>query len=65
MAIWVMLNELPVEYYDGEVLRQIGQALGKVLRVDTHTATEARGRYSRLCVQVDVSKPLITMVRIG
>lgn len=65
MAVWVRFNELPIEYYDGKVLRQIGKALGTVLRVDTHTATEARGRYARLCVQVDVSKPLITMVRIG
>ncbi|KAK9999329.1 hypothetical protein SO802_018932 [Lithocarpus litseifolius] len=53
VAVWVRLNELPIEYYDGEVLREIGNALGKVLRVDTHTAIEARGRYARLCVQVD------------
>ena len=39
--------------------------MGSVLRVDTHTATEAKGRYARICVQVDVSKPLITSVRIG
>ena len=30
-----------------------------------HTTTEARGRYARICVQVDISKPLITSVRIG
>lgn len=50
MVVWVRLNELPIEYYDGEVLRHIGKALGKVLKVDMHTATEARGRYARLCV---------------
>ena len=36
MAIWVRLNELPIEYYDAAMLRQIGQGLGTVLRVDTH-----------------------------
>ena len=36
-----------------------------VLRVDTHTTTEARGQYACICVQVDVSKPLTTSVRIG
>ena len=65
VAVWVRFHELPIEYYDAEVLRQIGRALGRVLRVDTHTATEARGRYARVCVQVDVSKPLVTAVRIG
>ncbi|XP_050264093.1 uncharacterized protein LOC126708343 [Quercus robur] len=65
VAVWVRFHELPIEYYDMEVLRQLGRALGTVLRVDTHTATEAWGRYARVCVQVDVSKPLVTSVRIG
>lgn len=46
VAVWVRLNELPIEYYDAIVLRQIGEALGNVLRVDTHTATETRGRHA-------------------
>lgn len=65
VAVWVRLNELPIEYYDAIVLRQIGEALGNVLRIDTHTATETRGRYARLCVQIDSCKPLVTTVRIG
>ena len=36
-----------------------------MLRVDTHTASEARGRFARLCVQVDVTKPLVTAIKIG
>uniref|UniRef100_A0A7N2LRD1 CCHC-type domain-containing protein n=1 Tax=Quercus lobata TaxID=97700 RepID=A0A7N2LRD1_QUELO len=64
VVVWVKLNEFPIEYYDAEILRQIGKALGPVLRVDTHTETKARGRYAGLSVQVDVSKSLNTMVRI-
>ena len=37
VAVWVRLNELPIEYYEATMLRQIGQALGTVLSVDTHT----------------------------
>ena len=33
--------------------------------MDTHTATEAKGRFARLCIQVDVKKPLITAIVIG
>lgn len=65
MAVWVRLNELPIEYYDAGVLREIGQALGNVLRIDTHTTTEAKGRFTRICVQVDIGKPLVTSVGIG
>nr|POE91257.1 hypothetical protein CFP56_34579 [Quercus suber] len=31
-----------------EVLRQIRDSIGKVLRIDSHTATEARGEYARV-----------------
>ena len=65
MAVWARINELPIEYYEASVIKQIGQALGKVLRIDTNTAMEARGRYARICVQVDISKSLTTTVRIG
>lgn len=47
------------------LLKEIGEVVGKVLRIDTHMALEARGRYARLCVQIDVDKPLITTILIG
>lgn len=47
------------------MLKQIGESIGKVLRIDTQTAMEARGRYERLCIQVDINKPLINIVLIG
>nr|POF23237.1 uncharacterized protein CFP56_27912 [Quercus suber] len=59
IAVWVRLLKLPIEYYDAKALNEIGQAIGTVLRIDTHTATESKGRYVRLCVQVDFNKPLI------
>ena len=54
-----------MELYESEVLQQIGGAIGKVLRIDTHTTIEARGRYARLCIQVDVNKPLANTILIG
>ena len=65
IAVWVRLNDLPIEYYQMEALKEIGGTIGKVLRIDTHTALEARGRYARICVQIDVEKPLITALLIG
>ncbi|XP_075658634.1 uncharacterized protein LOC142628411 [Castanea sativa] len=64
-ALWVRLPELPIEYYDKEALTDIGRAIRLVLKVDSNTAREARGRYARICVQVDLEKPLIRSVIIG
>ena len=63
--MWVRLHALPIELYEAEVLKQVGEAIGKVLRIDTHIAMEARGKYAKLCVQVDVNKLLINTVLIG
>ena len=65
VALWIRLNELPIEYYNVEAFHLIGGAIGNILRIDTFTASETRGRFARLCVQVDVGKPLSTTVMIG
>lgn len=36
-----------------------------MLKIDTHTATEARGRFARICVQVNFDRPLIKVIKIG
>ena len=59
------LNELPIEYYHVEDLQIIGNAVGKVLRIDTHIANESRGWFARLCIQVDVGKLLTIAFLIG
>ena len=41
------------------------EAIGNVLRIDTFTASETRGRFARICVQMDVGKPLATAIMIG
>ena len=65
IAVWVRLHTLPLEFYETEVLKQIGEAIGKVLRIDAQTAMETRGKYERLCIQVDMNKPLINTVLIA
>ena len=50
VAMWIRLPELPFEYYDPGVLREIGSAIGPVLWVDSNTASKARGRFARICI---------------
>ena len=63
--VWVRLNELPIEYYNAEALQLIGKAISNVLRVDTFMASETRGRFARIYVQVNVEKPLATAIMMG
>lgn len=65
VAVWIRFLELPIEFYDPVVLREVGSAIGPVLRIDSYTASGSRARYARLCVQIDLSKPLITIIRVG
>ena len=65
VAVWVRLPELPIEFYDASVLKEIGSVIGPILRVDSYTALETRGGYARLCVHLDLEKPLISSIRVG
>ena len=64
VAIWVRLPELPIEFYDVAVLREIGSTIGPILRIDLYTTSKSKGSYTRLCVQVDLEKLLITSIRV-
>ena len=65
VAVWVRLPELPVEYYHKDSLFRIGSGLGPVLCVDFNTTAGTRGRFVRMCIQIDIDKSLIRIVRVG
>ncbi|XP_050240989.1 uncharacterized protein LOC126689863 [Quercus robur] len=65
VAVWIRFPKLPIEFYDLMVLREIGSAIGPVLRIDSYTASGSRASFARLCVQIDLSKPLVNLVRMG
>ncbi|KAK2974771.1 hypothetical protein RJ640_027132 [Escallonia rubra] len=65
LAVWVRLNGLPMEYFDKEILTVIGKKIGVPLQIDTITTSITRGRFARLCVQIDTHSPLIKQVQIG
>ncbi|GKV18314.1 hypothetical protein SLEP1_g28712 [Rubroshorea leprosula] len=64
-TIWARLPHLPIEYYDVQILERIGNMLGTPLRLDAYTAHQSRGQYARICIQVDLDKPLVPFVQIG
>ncbi|XP_061336694.1 uncharacterized protein LOC133283801 [Gastrolobium bilobum] len=58
VAAWVRLPGVPQEYCEFPFLNQLGDVIGKVLKVDRTTSIGDRERFARVCIQVDLSKPL-------
>lgn len=51
-AIWVRLHSLPIEFYDKTILEKIGRRIGCLLKIDACTTSSLKGRYARICVQI-------------
>lgn len=55
---------MTVDFYDRKILERVGDIVGKLLKVDIRTASNERGKFARICVQVDINSPLTLSVRI-
>ncbi|ONK56454.1 uncharacterized protein A4U43_C10F8880 [Asparagus officinalis] len=64
-AVWVRLPELPIEYFNVDFLMGVGKLLGTPIKLDTNITMATRGKFARICVEVDLAKPLIAKVKIG
>ncbi|OMO79365.1 hypothetical protein CCACVL1_13717 [Corchorus capsularis] len=64
VAVWVRLLELPVELFEEAILKKIGSKIGLPLKIDSHTLTGERGKYTRICVQINLDKALAKSITI-
>uniref|UniRef100_A0A2C9W6H0 CCHC-type domain-containing protein n=1 Tax=Manihot esculenta TaxID=3983 RepID=A0A2C9W6H0_MANES len=64
LTVWIRFPCLPIEYYDENFLMRVGAKVGKPIRVDTRTSLVSRGRFARMCVEVDLSKPLLSKFKL-
>lgn len=58
VAVWIRIPKLPIELYNDTFLRRIGMQLGNFLKVDRLTSIHSRGKYARICVELDLDNPL-------
>ena len=65
MAVWIRLEQLPIEYYHPDFLKHVGNKLGKLLKVNAVTSVTICGRYARLCVQINMAYLLPKRAKIG
>lgn len=64
-AVWVKMFNLPLHYYNEASLYRLGSILGTVLRIHPSTHALTQQSYAKVCIELDVSKPLIDKLWIG
>lgn len=61
----VRLPGLPVELWGESILRKLLKQIGKVIKIDVDSEEVSKGRFGRVCVEVNISKPLKMELKYG
>lgn len=64
VLVWVRFPCLPIEYFDVDFLWKVGSKIGTPIKVDEATGMVSRGKFARLCVEVDITKPLLSRFKL-
>ncbi|PNX72551.1 hypothetical protein L195_g028444, partial [Trifolium pratense] len=63
--VWIRIPSLNLVYYDESVLWAVASMVGNPVKVDLHTLRVARGKFARMCIEVDLTKPVVGRVGIN
>ena len=55
---------MPLQYYHKGTLRSISNLIGTMEKIDYSTENANRGKFARLVIKIDLSKPLISRFKI-
>ncbi|WOL08081.1 hypothetical protein Cni_G16833 [Canna indica] len=58
VPVWIQMPGLPVEFMHVEILPQIAAVIGKPVKMDEYTMARVRGKFARVCVLLDITKPI-------
>lgn len=64
LPVWVRFPWLAVEYYTEEWLRKAEDTLGRTIKVDKSTLATSRGKFVRVCMEIDLDKHLMATYRM-
>ena len=60
VVVWVRLPGLSIRLYDEKFLTFVGNRIGRTLKVDATIVDQSRGKYARLCVEIELKKELLS-----
>lgn len=63
VAVWVRILDLTWELCNKNFLWRAGACLGTMLKVDMATSIHSRGKFARLCVEINLRKRLVPKLR--
>ena len=65
---WVRIPRLPLEFWEAEYPRDLVKHVGEVIKIDQSTLLRLNGKFIRVCVNIDITRPLpdsINVSRVG
>ncbi|CAN1187974.1 hypothetical protein LINPERPRIM_LOCUS32152, partial [Linum perenne] len=62
---WVRLPKLPIHFFNHITVTRIGNHIGQTVCLDLATSEGARACYAKVCIEVDLTKPLLGKYMIG
>lgn len=60
--MWIRFPGLNLYFYDESVMLSLATTVGRPIKVDANTLDVKRGKFARVCVEVDMNKPMIGKV---
>ncbi|CAL1380491.1 unnamed protein product [Linum trigynum] len=64
MVVWIQFPAFLVHFYHKEILFTLGNMVGRAIKLDFHTQHQQRAKFARMAVELDLSKPLVTRIRL-
>ncbi|KAJ4828191.1 hypothetical protein Tsubulata_044822 [Turnera subulata] len=62
-VVWVRFPDIPLHTYHTSILHALGDLVGQSIRIDHATREHQRGRFAKIAVEVDLTKPLKGTIR--
>jgi len=62
--VWIRFPGLNLVFYDESILLALASTVGRPIRVDINTLDVRRGRFARVCVEIDLNKLVVGKVWI-
>ncbi|XP_019442256.1 PREDICTED: uncharacterized protein LOC109346971 [Lupinus angustifolius] len=63
--VWIRFPRLNMVYFDESFLLGLASCIGRPVKVDTNILRVDRGRYARVCVEIDLTKPVVGKYILG
>ncbi|CAA0815636.1 Unknown protein [Striga hermonthica] len=60
--VWIQFAGLNLAMFDENIMFCLASMVGTPVRIDLNTSTIERGKYARVCVQIDLNQPVVGQV---